>query len=308
MPKYVVGVRFNKSAIQNKTKTKVKSLRIKEEYKQPKPNKELVEGSIVKNIDYCEDIASTVIAIVGTPVLEYSDEKDLGWLPYNSSTAITANTKDCQLYADTAYFDVIGFDVEYNWYYATKPDLSDSIRINHTSSDGKKAIISDIENAPFVYCVATSTDNDNVVEIKSNVIKIIGNSFKTLDDLSFFDNKYLYTDRTDVSSDFDIFTLKDGFSYFVLPSYVSGDTMSYGTGSMVYIYFHGKPIYNFTEIMLGDTSCDGVVDVIDAAMLNKAVLGGEELSDDSILAADINMNGDYDELDYQAVINKILAK
>lgn len=50
MPKYVVGVRFNKSAIQNKTKTKVKSLRIKEEHKQPKPNKELVEGSIVKNI------------------------------------------------------------------------------------------------------------------------------------------------------------------------------------------------------------------------------------------------------------------
>jgi hypothetical protein len=47
MPKYVVGVRFNKSAIQNKTKTKVKSLRIKEEHKQPKPNKELVEGSIV---------------------------------------------------------------------------------------------------------------------------------------------------------------------------------------------------------------------------------------------------------------------
>ncbi|MBE6800642.1 MAG: hypothetical protein E7529_05510, partial [Ruminococcaceae bacterium] len=93
----------------------------------PEADDYILIGSVVEEIHHCADITSTVYAVPGTPVLEYSDEYNLGWLPFNSETGIISNISNTAWDLNPKFnFRAFGFDLEYKWYSSTKPDLSDS--------------------------------------------------------------------------------------------------------------------------------------------------------------------------------------
>lgn len=266
-------------------------------------------GSRVEAIHHCADVTSKVIAVEGTPVLEYSEEYNLGWLPYNSENATTEEVEFD--YAFKAWYDepefnldyrVIGFDTPvYEWYSASKADFSDAKPFT-------KADLADTDDT-FIYCVATTTENGNVHKLRSNVIVVLDNAFESTE-AKIFNKTYIRTERGECLNEFDIVSANEGLELKVTPSFDSGSAKGYGTGTVVDLYFEGKNKFSFVVIMEGDLTGDGVVDVLDAAQFEPAIIDDmfNNTSDNTLLASDLNTDWSVSESDYQLLVNKILAK
>ena len=301
----------NKNAFEGVYFIHAKFPNIENIYDLPETDDYVLIGSVVKSIGYCEDVESKVVAVTGTPVLEYSASNDLGWLPYNSTNAILEDVSEAVTFSG-AYkespveFEVLGFDtVDYKWYSASKPDFSDAELIGIKR---RLDSIAGIADDPFVYCVATTSVNGNVYEFKSEVMVVLDNAFEA-SETSYLDYNYIYSGKNECIGEFDLIDVKEGFRLVVLPSFASGTTEGYGTGSVVYMYYNGKPLYSFTEIMQGDVTGDGVVDVLDQTVLINHLFDHKKINDENyLLAADCSGNGSVDLTDYQCFINKVLSQ
>ncbi len=282
---------------------------IEEIYDLPEVDNYILIGSAVEEIHYCADVTSKVIAVEGTPVLEYSDEYNLGWLAYNSKTATLDKFdydyvfKAWHEFENELYFDydIIGFDKPvYKWCSASKPDFSDEKPF--TIAD-----LSEIEDT-FIYCVATTRESGKVHEFRSGVCVVLDNAIKC-SEKEFYTYEYLFTDRSKCIDEFDIVSANEGIELKVSPSFDSGSARGFGTGSEISLYHNEKEVYTFIEVMEGDINGDGVVDVIDAASLNRMYFDYDYNYDDCVsVASDINMDEELSTDDYQLLVNKILAK
>ncbi len=284
---------------------------IEEIYDLPESKEYILIGSVVKSIDCCDDISSKVIAVEGTPVLEYSERCDLGWLPYNSENATISTVDFNYIYKSwnvlDEFFDefqVIGFDnLDYQWYSASESDFSDEKPINTQN-------LSEVEDN-FIYCVATSTENGKVHKLRSELVVVVDNVIECSEGTSC-SGDYIYTDKSACLNEFDLISAIEGFELNVTPSFDSGSAQGFGTGTKIKLYYDNDLLCSFTEIMRGDLTCDGTVDVLDAARFNSVYFYYNEYEDlidtDDTVAADMNGDWELSTDDYQLLVNKILSK
>ena len=61
------------------------------------------------------------------------------------------------------------------------------------------------------------------------------------------------------------------------------------------------------ELLLGDANGDGNIDILDVIVINKAILGKEEISEKQLKAIDFNHNGRPDSSESLAIMKYIVG-
>ena len=205
-------------------------------------------------------------------------------------------------------FSALGFDLEYQWYGAHKANLSDAEPIYNDGPYDYELHNDFLGDYPYVYCVATSTENGNVVEIQSSVRKILDNVIKLGDGFEFdwYDgDSIIVTDEVEITAeDFaNVFNLSDGCTYKLVTS--EENSVYYGSDTKIEIYCGEDLFREFYFIIMGDVNGDSVVDVLDVSLTEK--LNGIEFPGSPEIAADMDEDYNIDVSDYQAVVNKALS-
>ncbi len=281
------------------------------------PNCEyVVIGSDIKEFS-CENTETIICAYEDSVVDEFCENNNLNFKNYNSIDAIYLDVDPVLIgYDYRLNFEAIGFNPIYEWYACNNSDRSDAILIETTFADPKtidpiKLFVEDYEENKYKYffCVATSTENGNVLKIQSQLCKNIFATIKGVDN-TFIDfiEEVIFTDSLDNINTLDNIITVDG-NINVTPSYSTVGINCYGTGSMVDILNGDEIVMSEMIIVLGDITGDAVIDVLDVAEIEKASnanLNGIT-SYEGELAADVNRDEFIDALDYQAAVNKALA-
>ncbi len=117
------------------------------------------------------------------------------------------------------------------------------------------------------------------------------------------ENKIIFSYNQLKSAPEDFITGDDGYSFVGVPSFISGENRSYGTGSQIFVFKDGVLYETYKLIVMGDLDGDGVVDVLDAALAEKAANGNTYLYEDYMLAADFDSSDDVEVQDYQQILN-----
>ncbi len=276
----------------------------------------VVIGSDIKDFS-CENTETIICAYENSVVEVFCKSNGLNFKKYNSTDAIYLDVDPVLTgYDYWLNFEAIGFNPTYEWYACNNSDRSDAVLIETTFADPKKIdpiklFVEDYEENKYTYffCVATSTENGNVLKIQSQLCKNIFATIKGVDDtfIDFID-EVIFTDSLDNINTLDNIITVDG-DINVTPSYSTVDMNCYGTGSVVDILNGEVVVMSETIIVLGDINGDAVIDVLDVAEIEKA--SNENFnaitSYERELAADVNRDEFIDEYDYQAVVNKALA-
>ncbi len=262
------------------------------------------------------DALCDIYAPENTIVKDYCLENNLRYIPLNETYSYRTNVAyECTNPEEEIIFDAVGFDLTYTWYGCNEDDRTDSVFLSSESNTfiPATAILNDGDEYKYryYYCVATSIENGNVLEISSNLcanalVKVIG----TDDTLVDYSEGFIYTNSvSNVNTTDNIFT-DIGENVEIIPTYTADETKSYGTGSVVKVFTPDgtKVLKEYIIIVYGDVNGDGVVDAIDAQAINICANNKGELSYDYYSkAADIDGSYDIDVSDYQAVVNKIVA-
>lgn len=291
----------------------------------------------LENAEIVKDVPDCSYVVIGSDIKEFScDETDTIICAYEDSVVdefCTANGLNFKKYDGkennfldvdpvlTGYdyyldFDAIGFDCTYEWYACNNPDRSDAVLIETTLEDPQKidpiALFFDDykENKyTYFYCVATSTENGNVLKIQSQFCKNIFATLKGTDDtfIDFWEGDIFTHSLDNINTLDNIFTV-DG-DIRVTPSYSTDTQACYGSGTVVEIMNGEDVALTQTIVVYGDINGDGVVDVLDVSRIEKESNGNsEEFSEYAFqAAADIDASGSIDAVDYQAVVNIALA-
>ncbi len=98
----------------------------------------------------------------------------------------------------------------------------------------------------------------------------------------------------------------DAYTVFAIPSFVSGETNYYGTGSTFYFFKDGMLACTYKVVVYGDLNGDSVVDALDCSIGERASNENQMLTDSYLLAADFNTDGTVEVADYQQIINLAL--
>lgn len=115
----------------------------------------------------------------------------------------------------------------------------------------------------------------------------------------------IFTQQTAKTSVEDI-VAADAYTVFAIPSFVSGETNYYGTGSTFYFFKDGMLAYTYKVVVYGDLNGDSVADALDCSIGERAAAEKQELTDLYLLAADFNTDGTVEITDYQQIINLAL--
>ncbi len=266
-------------------------------------------GSVTEVVDVGSDSAAVICAPVqNTVVKDYCAAYGLNYVEFNSKTGVKENVSSVGC-GDYIRFAALGFDLEYQWYGAYKADLSDAELIDNMGPYDYTLDDDCYGDYLYIYCVATSTENGNVVEIPSRVCKVVENVLK------FSDNSFVYSTwwEEDVvltyvvgvtEDDFEnVFDLPDGFTYKLVTS--QENPIYYGTDTKIEIYSGEDLYYECPFIVMGDMDGDSFVDVIDASLVERSI--GIEFPWSPEIAADIDRSDFIDASDYQAVVNMVLS-
>ncbi len=276
-----------------------------------------VIGSDIKNFKV-KDSEAIIYAYEGSVVEDKADLYGLNFKLYNTTDTVINDIADEVLwYESPLSFKVAGFNLNYRWYGCNNLDRSDAEFI---VDSGEKASEIDVieplfdtynENKyRYFFCVATSTENGNVLEIESSLSK---NLFATVGvtDNTFADyhEQIIYTDsHKNIDSYNGIFTYVDDAYAYVSPSYTQGEVQCYGTGSILAFRYDGSDAFENTLVVYGDINGDGVVDALDASAVALASSGRGGFNDDIYeTAADTNRDDEITVEDYQAVVNKLVS-
>ncbi len=202
--------------------------------------------------------------------------------------------------------DVIGFNKTYQWYGSYDNAIGNDKIISGATA--KTFNPNDYKAYPYYYCIVTSVDGDSVVNIQSslcqNMLYYIYGTEKT--DIDFI-NHLLYTKNYAQTNIDNIVGIKETTTYYYRPSYIYRKTQYYGTGSTLDVCNDNGVWETYTLIVQGDVNGDSVCDVLDAVNVQRASTNHTKLTDNYLLAADINGDGNIDVDDYSAVVNNAVA-
>ncbi len=277
----------------------------------------VVIGSDIEEFS-CSDTTETVICGYEDSVVEqFCNDNNLSFKKYNSTEPVRFNVESVVTgYNTRLSFEAMGFDLSYKWYACNNPDRSDAVQIETNTSEPNKIDPvklfkkSKEENKyKYFFCVATSTENGNVLDIFSTLSKNLFATIRgTVDTFIDYNKGLVITDSLDNINTIDNILVVDG-DIKITPSYSNGVDNCYGTGSRIDILNGEDVVMSETLIVLGDINGDAVVDVLDVAEIEKA--SNDDFngitSYESELAADVNRDEFIDEYDYQAAVNKALA-
>lgn len=293
----------------------------------------------LENIEVLKDVPDCNYVVIGSDIEEFStDETDTIISSYEGSVVhdfCNANGLNFRKYdgieniftdvdpllAGYDYilsFDAIGFDCTYEWYACNKPDRSDAVLIETRLEDPRTIdpialFFDDFEENKYTYfyCVATSTENGNVLKIESQLCKNIFATIRGIDDtfIDFLEGGIFTNSLHNINTLDNIISVNGDIE--VTPSYTTGDDNCYGTGTMIVIK-NGDEYANLglTIIVYGDINGDGVVDALDVSDIEKVANGHKEFSETENqykCAADTDGSGSIDVNDYQTAVNKALA-
>lgn len=278
----------------------------------------------------CDDTNTAICAYENSVVAEFCKMNNLNFINYNSTDTILYDVDPVLTgYDYELSFGAIGFNTTYEWYACNNPDRSDAVVIKTTLDDPQTIdpialFFDDYEENKYTYfyCVATSTENGNVLEIPSSLCKNIfatirGTEDTFIDFLGFIYTNSPYNVNTldnifvvdgDITVVHSIAHLMDGNGVVkVKPSYFTDTEDCFGTGSSVYIFNGYKQVISLLLVVHGDINGDGVVNVIDLTEIERAVNGHTEITDTYAVAADANRDETFDITDYQTAVNIALS-
>ena len=276
----------------------------------------VVIGSDVKEFS-CDETDTIICAYEGSAVDEFCTANGLNFKKYDGKENIFYDVDPVLTgYDYHLNFDAIGFDCTYEWYACNNPDRSDAVLIETTLEDPQTIdpialFFDDYEENKYTYfyCVATSTENGNVLKIQSQLCKNIFATIKGTDDtfIDFWDGG-IFTHSLDNINTLDNIFSVDG-DVRVTPSYSTDTENCYGSGTIVEIMNGEDVAITQWIVVYGDINGDGVVDALDVSRIEKESNGNtSEFSEYALeAAADIDRSGRIDALDYQAAVNKALA-
>lgn len=270
-------------------------------------------GSDIKEFS-CDDTDTTIYAYENSVVDEFCKNNNLNFANYNSIDLILRDVEPLLTgYDYILHFEAIGFNTTYEWYACNNPDRSDAVLIETTLEDPQTidpiAIFFDAyeENKyTYFYCVATSTENGNVLKIPSSLCKNIFATIKGTDKTFIDFLGVIYTSSPNNVNTLDNIFSVDG-DIRVTPSYATDTQNCYGTGSIVEILNGDEVAIGLTLVVQGDINGDGVVNVIDLTEIEKAVNGHKDITDTYSAAADANRDETFDIADYQTAVNIALS-
>ncbi len=292
---------------------------VEEIYDVPENAKVLV-GTDVKAGAIANDTTSTIYSPVGSVVSDYCIANGVNYVEFNEKNTITTNTPKYSVgYGTRFVFKAFGFNLKYNWYACNNEDGSDAVLIysdvTQIAPFGTTGMKFDEWDYKYIFCVATSTENGNVVEIKSNMIRNTFTYVNTKNDKNelWYDsagsmNGEIYSSEKSIDDFYANMYFEEGACEFI-PSVTSGNNKLYGTGSAVDVYVNGSKSYTYTLILDGDVNGDGYVDALDCATVSSVANGKTIFTDDYQLIAATIFDGDYDVTvdDYQAIVNKAIS-
>ncbi len=259
------------------------------------------------------ETTSTIYSPAGTNASKYCIANGLNYVELNEKTGIRQDVSDYVYVDDDISFFAFGFNTEYVWYGANKDDLSDAVEITDTEWAIPIANYDEIdESYRYYYCVATSNENGNILNIRSSICKNIFKSVCGKSDVSrlVFDDEVIESDYLDGKTLLDTLYI-DYENTVIKPSYTSGDFTSYGTGTVFEVYNGDVKEFELVLLMNGDVNGDGYVDALDCQRINMAVTGVKPIDETTeqafYWAADSNVDGIIDVNDYQTVVNKMCS-
>lgn len=270
-------------------------------------------GSDIKEFS-CDNTDTTIYAYEDSVVDEFCKNNNINFVNYNSIDPILRDVEPLLTgYDYILHFEAIGFNTTYKWYACNNPDRSDAVLIetslNEPNTIDPIAIFFDNyeENKyTYFYCVATSTENGNVLEIPSSLCKNIFATIKGTENTFIDFLGVIYTSSPNNVNTLDNIFSVDG-DIRVTPSYATDTQNCYGTGSIVEILNDDEVAIGLTLVVQGDINGDGVVNVIDLSEIEQAVNGHKDITDTYSVAADANRDETFDITDYQTTVNIALS-
>ncbi len=282
------------------------------EFYQPVP----ISLSFPSTLQYCvpatdyknEYIEYAVYGTQGTYAEQWANENDI---PFYEITQETAIREDIDTYWDKyswqpLEFDARGFNRTYQWYGSYDNVIgNDKIISGATESSFNP---NDYKAYPYYYCMMTSSDGDSVVNIHSslcqNRLYYIYDAEKTSID---YTNLMIFTQTYAQTNIDNIVGIKETTTYYYRPSHIYRKTQYYGTGSTLDVCNDNGVWETYTLIVQGDINGDSVCDVIDAFEVQRASTAHTELTDNYLLAADVDCDGEISVYDYAQVVNMAVS-
>ncbi len=276
----------------------------------------VVIGSDIKEFS-CESTDTIICAYEDSVVDEFCTANGLNFKKYDGKENIFYDVDSVLTgYDYVLSFEAMGFNTTYEWYACNNPDRSDGVYIGNTYNDPQlnDPITIFFDNCEenkytYFYCIATSTENGNVIEIESRLCKNLFATIKGTDN-TFIDfyNELIYTDSIyNINTLDNIFTVNGDIR--VTPSYSTDTETCYGSGTVVEILNGDEVALTQTIVVYGDINGDGIVDVLDVSKIEKEANGNSTGFTEKHfeMAADTDDSGSIDVADYQSAVNKALA-
>ncbi len=273
-------------------------------------------GTDVKSGNISKPTGTTIYAPAESLVADYCIANGLNYVEFNETNPIVLNTAEkLTEYDQQLVFEALGFNLTYLWYGCNEKDCSDAVLL-HSGGNSYKPIgrydnsYDDEADYKYYYCVARSLENGNVVNIKSNLIRNTFSYVKSYSNKTTVDyySGFIFSSELNSNEFLKSFYIENG-CYKSTPSFNYGDTVSYGTGSVVDIYDSGKIIRSYTLILDGDVNGDGYVNALDVYVVGLAQTALADIEDENYYMAAAWFDGDtgVSVEDYQAVVNKAMS-
>lgn len=258
------------------------------------------------NIESPENII--IYGTSGSYAETWATENGQTFIEITPETAIFNDVSPyCYSHDQELSFDIIGFKRTYQWYGTNEKSTENGTAISGAKSSSFSPCDYDtIYN--YYYCVATSKDGKNdKIYITSSICTfskttVLAHGDSVID----FTNLILFTSSTGKNGLSDMVAFGGNEKYLPAPSYSTGTTDYFGTGSAFIVYTDGVPDSTFKIVVYGDINGDSVCNVLDCFEAEKTANGHQELTDLYSLAADTDQNGAVDITDYQDIVNRAL--
>lgn len=275
----------------------------------------IVISNFIKQMDTDRVTTATVCVHKGYTAWTYCMEKDIPYAIIGSEEAMVKPIdKEYYGYDNYISFEPIGFNTTYQWYATNNADGTNAVLVEGATENKicpAEVYTDTYDEGKYKYFFCEFTIDENGTQytytspVSKNLHAVIQGTEETLVD--HIEGLILTDSTSNVNDITKIMDVEDGY-VDIVASYENGNTKSYGTGTQVSIKNdEGEIQGTYTLIVYGDVNCDGVVDVLDSALMANAMNGHTTFEIFEAVAADIVADAYIGVDDYQQVVNKSVA-